>query len=83
MMNFVTCQTYSFRLSFDPPAHSDEVPGLGDPVIHPLLHLQGALTAHHHLSRLVQSSLQKIFCNIKIFLHFKSWRDYIWRHKTD
>ena len=70
-MNFVTCQTYSFSLCLDPPAHSDEVPGLGDPVIHPLLHLRGALTAHHHLSRLVQSSLEKIFCNIKIFLHFK------------
>ena len=36
MRNFVRCQTYSFRLCLDPPAHSDEVPGLGDPVIHPL-----------------------------------------------
>ena len=36
MMNFFTCQTYSFCLCLDPPAHSDEVPGLGDPVIHPL-----------------------------------------------
>ena len=67
MMNFVTCQTYSFCLCLDPPAHSDEVSGLGDPVIHPLLHLQGALTAHHHLSWLVQSSLKKMFLTWKYF----------------
>ena len=33
-MNLIS--TNSFGLSFDPPAHSDEVSGLGDPVIHPL-----------------------------------------------